>query len=223
MSSSKPRIHISVKGRFHAFQLARALQNHDLLEKIVTTYPLSHARRYGLNTKLVKSLFFPHEIINQVWGRYAPSSIKKCFDPSDLLCRLFDYHSSLLLPREVDLLVAWSRSALRSIRKAKEFKIKTVLERGSSHILFAKNILEEEYELMGIKNFSVVHPKIVERELKEYELADYISIPSEFVLKTFVEQGIDAKKLIKTNYGVDLSHFYPHPKQDDQESYVSCI
>ena len=68
---------------------------------------------------------------------------------------------------------------------------KTVLERGSSHMLYQRRILTEEYRKFGLEN-EVVHPKVVERELMEYQEADYISIPSHFVKETFIEQGMPA-------------------------------
>ncbi len=98
---------------------------------------------------------------------------------------------------------------------------KTVLERGSSHMLYQRKILTEEYRKFGLEK-EVVHPKVVERELTEYQEADYISIPSHFVKETFIQQGIPADKLIQTPYGVDLSNFHPVPKQDKIFRIIHC-
>ena len=215
------KVCVSVKGRFHAFQLAHALQQKGYLQKLITTYPYSHAKRYGLDRKLVTSLF-SHEIFNQGWNRFAPKWLKKNIDPSALLCTLYDHNASLLIPKDADLVVAWSSSALHTLKKAKKMGLKTVLERGSTHIQFAKEILEEEYARMGLTGFSVVSAKIVARELAEYELADYIAVPSNFVVNTFVAKGVDPKRLIQTPYGVDLAHFYPHPKKDDVFRIIFC-
>ena len=61
----------------------------------------------------------------------------------------------------------------------------------------------------------MVHPKVVERELTEYQEADFIAIPSQFVKETFLHQGIAEEKLIQVPFGVDLTHFYPVPKEDN--------
>ena len=98
---------------------------------------------------------------------------------------------------------------------------KTVLERGSSHMLYQRKILTEEYRKFGLEK-EVVHPKVVERELMEYQEADYISIPSHYVKETFLQQGIPAAKLIQTPYGVDLSNFHPVPKQDKIFRIIHC-
>ncbi|MFQ6121214.1 MAG: glycosyltransferase family 4 protein [Methanosarcinales archaeon] len=51
--------------------------------------------------------------------------------------------------------------------------------------------------------------------MKEFEEADYISIPSHFVYQSFLEEGFDADKLIKVPYGVDMTEFRQIPKKDD--------
>jgi glycosyltransferase involved in cell wall biosynthesis len=58
--------------------------------------------------------------------------------------------------------------------------------------------------------------------LREYQEADFISIPSEFVKKTFLEQGIPEDRLIQIPYGVDLTNFYPVPKSDKIFRIIHC-
>ena len=80
------------------------------------------------------------------------------------------------------------------------------MERGSTHILYQAEILKKEYSELQIKPL-VPSQEIINKELEEYKLADYISVPSEFVKKTFLINGIDEKKIIKIPYGVDLEEF----------------
>ena len=68
----------------------------------------------------------------------------------------------------------------------------------------------------------MVHPLVVERELREYQEADYISIPSQFVKRTFLQYGIPEEKLIQIPYGVNLQHFYPIPKEDKTFRIIHC-
>lgn len=212
---------IAVKGQFHAFQLAAALEKNEMLNRLITTYPKKRAQQYGIAKKHIQSLLW-HELLNQAWQRFAPKLLKQHIDPTVFMCELFDHITAHMIPDDTDLMVAWSSSALHTINAAKKRGIKTILERGSTHMLFAKHTLEEEYERMGIKNMSIVHPKIVERECAEYDAADYISIPSTFVYNTFVDQGVDPSKLIKTPYGVDVSHFSPGEKKDDVFRIIFC-
>jgi len=78
--------------------------------------------------------------------------------------------------------------------------MKTIVERGSSHILVQNTILKEEYARFG-QEYSI-DQRVIEKELREYEMADYISIPSDFVRDSFLLQGIPAEKLIQNAYGV---------------------
>ena len=68
----------------------------------------------------------------------------------------------------------------------------------------------------------MVHPKVVERELTEYQEADFIAIPSQFVKETFLQQGIPEERLIQVPFGVDLTHFYPVPKEDNTFRIIHC-
>src|SRR5205823_2899386 len=78
-----------------------------------------------------------------------------------------------------------------------------VCSRGSSHIMFQKEILEEELARWSRPAPDGFPEWLVERELREYELADAIAVPSKFVLRTFVERGVPPDKLHLCPYGVD--------------------
>ena len=112
--------------------------------------------------------------------------------------------------------MGWSSFALHSLRKAKQRGMVTVLDRGSSHIAYQNKILKEEYDQFGVQPeaFQLPHPKIIEKEIKEYEEADYIAISSSFVRRSFLEYGVPEGKLIQVPYGVDLSQFRQMPKED---------
>jgi glycosyltransferase involved in cell wall biosynthesis len=75
-------------------------------------------------------------------------------------------------------------------------------------------ILKEEYKNLKLK--PVLPTKnIIETELKEYELADYICVPSEFARKSFLDLGFDKNKIVKIPYGVDLKNFRPVIKKNN--------
>jgi glycosyltransferase involved in cell wall biosynthesis len=56
----------------------------------------------------------------------------------------------------------------------------------------------------------------VDKELQEYAEADLITVPSTFAYRSFVEKGVTPDRIRKLPYGVDLSLFYPVPKEDDR-------
>ena len=81
-------------------------------------------------------------------------------------------------------------------------------DRGSTHIRFQEQILREEYAKWGM-NTEAVDARTIAIEEEEYAQADLITVPSNFVYRTFVDQGISAHKLRVVPYGVNLSRFEP--------------
>jgi glycosyltransferase involved in cell wall biosynthesis len=213
------KVTISVKGRFHAFYLAKELQKQGYLRRLITTYPKFETVKYGVQLQLIRSLL-SHELVVRAW-RKLPARMRHIYDPNYYFKELFDYHATANMPNDSDLFVGWSSNSLHSIRKAKSKGIKTIVERGSSHMLTQLELLREEYDSHGLK-FWEHHPSITEKELQEYEEADYICVPSLFVKRTFIERGVSEKKLIHNPYGVDLSHFKPIPKQDNKFRVIFC-
>jgi len=213
------KITISVLGRFHLFYLARQLQDHNFLARLITSYPKYEAAKYGINPENIDSLLI-HEIHNRGWRKISRFT-ESVFNPQYMIFELFDRHASRHIKNDWDIVAGLSGCSLYSLRRARQLGAKTVLERGSSHILFQKTILEEEYGRFGLTK-PVVHPKVVERELQEYQEADFISLPSQFVKGTFLQYGIPEAKLIQIPYGVNLTHFYPIPKEDNTFRIIHC-
>ena len=194
------RVTISVCGKFHAFHLASQLERRGYLKGLFTTYPRFKLK--GLSLPHRKCTSLPLKII---LDRFCP---KICYYTNNL----FDKQVSRRI-EPCDLFVGWSGSALNSLKKAKAQGAVTVLERGSSHIEYQRDILNEEYAQLGIA-WPGLNSRIVERELEEYAQADYISLPSSFARQTFLEKGIPEARLIQAPYGVDTQLFRPSPKKD---------
>lgn len=126
----------------------------------------------------------------------------------------FQYVSSKKIDfKTSDILVGWAGFSYKSFKKSKNHNIIKILERGSSHIEFQKNILLEEYKKFNLE--FKFDQKLIDKELEEYQLADYICVPSEFSKKTFIEKGFSDDKIIKIPYGVNLKNFYAKEKKDN--------
>lgn len=205
------KVSISVGSRFWAFDLAAQLQKRDHLHRLITSYPKFKAMEWDIPSEKIVSLL-SHELIGRGW-RKLPYFFRSTWNIQFWHSNRFDRLASCYIPEDTDLYVGWSSKSERGLSRAKEFGAVTVLERGSSHIEYQRDILKEEYERYGLKPH-LPHPEIVEKEKREYELADYIAIPSTFVERTFWNKGI-RNKLIKIPFGVDLSCFQQLPKQDN--------
>ena len=69
-------------------------------------------------------------------------------------------------------------------------------------------------ELVGIPD-NLESQLSLQRQRAELEMADYILIPSQFVLKTLEEKGLGDKAIVMP-FGVDLEKFTPADKTDDK-------
>jgi len=206
------KITISVGGRFHAFYLAQQLLKKAYLNRLITSYPKFETAKYGIPKDKTQSIIIK-EILFRGWNNL-PGFLKRIYNPQFFICDLFDRLASRKIVKS-DIFVGWSSFSLRSLRKAKNLGALTILERGNSHIIYQDEIIKAEYEKFGLKPSGRAHPKIIEKELEEYEESDYISIASSFVKKSFIEKGFDEDKLIHVPYGVDLSNFRQIPKADN--------
>ena len=211
------KVTISCGGKFHAFHLAEQLDKKGYLHKLITPF-YSRNRGWLPEFRKDKELIDPTRVITNILpeiigkGLNKIPVIKNFIDWNYYSVEIFDNWTKNQID-QCDLFIGWSGYSLQALKKAKSFGAVTVLERGSSHIAFQKEILEEEYLKYGIKAKPVCEA-ILEKELLEYSEADYVSIPSGFVKETFIKKGFDPKKLIHVPYGVDLSSFKQVHKDD---------
>ncbi|MBU0455287.1 MAG: glycosyltransferase family 4 protein [Pseudomonadota bacterium] len=214
------RVCVSVKGRFHAFYLAYQLQKYGFLQKLITSYPKFETQKYGIKREKIISLFLS-EVLERMWKKL-PLIVKNKINTQYFFHEFFDRRVARHIPNEIDLFVAFSSNALNSISVAHQRGAKTILERGSSHIQYQYDVLVEEYSQLHLPQPTITHPRIIQKELREYEVTDFISVPSNFVKQTLMDKGIPARKIIHVPYGVNLMHFSPHKKEDGVFRILFC-
>ena len=202
------KINIVSPGRFHVMDLARELDRQGFDVRFYSFVPDSRAIKFGLRKECNVSLFF----------FMAPFLLLQRFMPSMKIAtiKVQDWLTGILM-RPCDVLIAMSGNYVFSLRQAKHKgggRCTVILERGSKHILEQKRILETIPSLKGTKPVPDIN---VKRELEGYELADYISIASQHVLRSFVERGFPKEKLFVNPYGVDLHDFHPEPAEKEYD------
>lgn len=210
-NSSPLNVAISVFGRFHAFYMAQQLHKRGALAQLITTYPHFEVAKYGLPRHLTASCL-RHEVLARAWNKI-PGLLRSRWNIQNVLHSGFEQSACRALREGANILVGWASYSLRVFEKAKGLGMVTVCERGSSHIKHQTDLLSEEYARAGLR-FSETHASVIEREIAEYEVADFIGIPSSFVRRTFIEKGVPDRKLVQIPYGVDLSSFRPFPRED---------
>ncbi len=193
-------------GKFHSLDLARELINQKINVKVYSSYPYFIAKKYGIKKSSYRS-FFILFILSRLTNNRLDSFFKKIF------CILIRY----LNLNEQTFFIVWSSMPHGFLKflKTKYKNSKIILERGSSHIKFQNDILSKEYSALGL-NFEISKTNI-RNEIKNYEIADFIAIPSIFSLNTFLKYNINTSKLLVNPYGADLSKFYKknNIKNDD--------
>jgi len=133
--------------------------------------------------------------------------------------RAFRLHDRLVaraLPRlsgRIDVVHTWPQGALETLKAARRVGIQTVLERPNAHTRFAYEVVRAECERLGVelprRHEHAWNEAVLEREEEEYVLADKILCPSDFVARTFLDQGFAKERLLRHVYGYDDAVFHP--------------
>jgi glycosyltransferase involved in cell wall biosynthesis len=201
------RVVIGLVGAFHLFDLARELADRGHLEQIYSTFPWARLKREAIERSYVSTfpwLSTPHMVL----ARYG------------LLKKPNDYWLDMLERRTLDsfvsrrtrnqpapdALIGLSSSLLVSARELQSHGTRFFCDRGSTHAVYQKRAVDEEYARWGVKPF--VHSEaILRRELDNYEMADAITVPSQASRRSFLEYGVAADKIHVIPYGVRLDKF----------------
>lgn len=121
------------------------------------------------------------------------------------------------LAGQIDIVHTWPLGALRTLRTSARLGIPTVLERPNVHTEFAYKVVQKECEQLGIsmppKHEHAYNSAVLAREKLEYDLADRLLCPSDFVAQTFRERGFPPEKLARHQYGFDDKQFHPNPQK----------
>ena len=213
------KINVSLRGRFHGFDLANGLFEAGYLNTLFTSYPLFFFDRYLIDkTNIVNAPIF--EVTERIIHKF-PKIRRNSELISMLIPNAFDRYVASHLKTDFDIFVGWSSFSLSSLRKVKIFNKISILERGSTHILWQTNQLKKEYSFFNLQ-FNDTNQAIINKELLEYDAADYICVPTNFVKSTFIEHGINSKKLFVNPYGVNPAEFKFLPKKSNKFVILFC-
>ncbi len=185
---------------FHMVDQARELHKNGVLERMVTAVPRS---RVGLPSEKVSNRLY----LSGLWY-FARNAVPRAAPAMNrTIIRDFDRWAVRHLgsPTVVNGL---SGLATNTLEAASRRGSGVCCDRGSWHILEQKQVLDDEAEHIGCPR-ARFEPFGLERELREYELADRILVPSEQARQSFIRRGIDPAKVAKVPFGVDISAFTP--------------
>jgi len=212
------KILYTAPNRGHHYKYALALNQAGLLFKFVSGFsrfsPKSSIDEIG--DKLVRADFIQNLYL---FSLKVKMSVGISSDLAYLAKKEQDFISSKYVA-ESDICIFYSGSGLSTIYKArKEGKI-TIVEAVNSHVDYQEKLLREEFEISNL-SWLPFNSKEKRRRIMEYELADYILLPSEFVKRSFLDYGFPEKKLIKVPYG--FNSFEKSNINDDHESKIFSV
>lgn len=116
---------------------------------------------------------------------------------------------------QYDVIHCWPLGSLATLRAAKAAGTATVLERPNAHTAFAYEVVAREYAKLGVPitagHSHAPSPERLRIEEAEYQSADLLACPSDFVAGTFLARGVDPGKIGRHQYGYDPAKFSPGP------------
>lgn len=209
-----PKVLVSHPGRQHSHELALALMLDGMLAKYVTGVP---ARRDSFSTLSQRFLgryvgdyeipierkYLNHILIAPMVRRLSQRMCKsssavywshKGENWFDLLV------SKLYLNTKVDMVVCYENAALQTFREAKSMGMMTILDAASVH-----HATQDRY--FKPQESELAHARIIARKEKEIQLADHILCVSNFAKQSYIDGGVNGKKISVCSMGVDPGQF----------------
>jgi glycosyltransferase involved in cell wall biosynthesis len=203
------KIAVVVHGRFHAFDLARALLARGHEVTLLTNYPRLAMRRFGFPPERVRS-FALHGAVARLAWRARGRGLDGLY-PEAWLHRLFGRWAARTLAREPwDAVLCWSGVAEETLRRLAGTGALRLVTRGSAHIRVQARLLDEESRRTG-RRLERPSPWILAREAREYALADRIVVLSSFARDTFLAEGVPPGRVALAPPGARLERFRPAP------------
>jgi len=203
--------------RYHHIDLARELYQMGQLERIFTSLPWWRAAKESKEQSIPRELISCNFLIQgiRMVGPKLPLYNKSMDDQLAVLnTKLYSQWVARNLP-ECDAYIGISGSGLHAGRLAKSRGAGYLMDRGSTQIRHADNLLREEHSRWNIP-YKQVHPWLMDNEEAEADEATLITVPSHFVKKTFINQGADPAKIRVVPYGVSLQEFHPTDAPQDE-------
>ena len=202
-----------------AEQAAAAIQEKGMLEELVCYGKQPTSQISSIN----RIYFQPAKLFSYLPSKYY-YSMKRYW---------LDFRASHYIKKSnANIFHGWTHESLMSLKIAKTKGMVTILERGNPHPLYSKMTLEEECRVYGTQNVFLTNDKNLflkkfnhyryelDEALEEIELADYIFVNSKFCAKTYIQFGIEEKKIITLPRGFNPKQYYVRPPQQKNDKFI---
>jgi len=180
----------------YAVELFRAGMLHSFVSGVSRFAP--HAALPEIGGKLVRA-----DLVQNLYLAALKSRMPR-FVSDELahVSKVFIDHACGSQIRGADLFLFYNGCGLDTARRFRKQGGFNVVELVNSHVLVQEEILRDEYQRLGLP-WVPFHGRETRRRVLEYDVADRIVVPSEFVRRGFLERGFAPEKLIKIPYRVN--------------------
>jgi glycosyltransferase involved in cell wall biosynthesis len=202
----------------HTLDLARELEKRGLFHELIIGYPRAKLGSLeGIPAgKIVTSPLYHAPMIGLMKAGLANSPFIQTLE------RLGNARLDRIAAERlngVDVLISMAGAGRLSGPAVQRKGGKWICDRGAAHIAWQKKILDPEYDRLGILWQGISSEKVA-REIEEYDGADRIYVPSEFVRRTFIDEGISPEKVEVHSLGVNLTDFRPDLNRQPNEVFT---
>ena len=217
------RVVTSCFSRFTIFDQAAQLHRHGLLHRLITAAPATLAKKWGIPSAKVDSLF-ANFAIAYAHGKVARGLSEKL--NSRLRKHTHDAFSARLarhIPDQTDVLIGLSSFCYEAILEARNRGVRAIVDHGSLHEASVRKILLKEVDKFGfLLSGNSAQSWLIEKEDAEFHAADHVFALSEVAKRTMVENGIAPAKIFVNHGGVALAHFFPCGIGDGVFRIIHC-
>lgn len=216
------RVVTSCFTRFHIVEQARQLQRLNMLCSLITGVPSRMLSNSGLDRKRIDS------IPSMLMLSYALRKAQYLLPPrmmSRLQRATHDVFSAQVARRlpACDVFIGLSAYSYDAILEAKARGVRTIIDHGSLHEKTDKEVVLEEQNTLGIKLCGNSNYEwLIEKEDREFEVADNVIVLSNVAKRSMVRHGVDAEKIFVNSCGVRLDRFSPKGKKDSIFRIIHC-
>jgi glycosyltransferase involved in cell wall biosynthesis len=187
--------------RAHHYRYASSLNKANFLLAFVSGFPRLSPR--AKITELKRKLFRA-DILQTIYiVSLKIRASKKVSNYLAYLAKIEQDFACKKFLKDSDVFVFYNGNGLSSCNYANKIGKTTVVEVVNSHVEYQEDLLKQEYESLNLP-WQPFHKKDKERRIKEYDAADYILLPSEFVKQSFLAKGFPEEKLLKVPYGFTI-------------------
>lgn len=209
------KVTVFCRGLAHSLKLSEQLHRRGALRRMVSGYPSFKLRHSSLPSQKIVSLA---TVFSQIAVARMPFIGRYLAPACDYWNRVVFDRLAARYVCGADVAVVWMHSTPYLLKLARRHGAIAILECGAVHSAHLREILMEQYARLGLEFWDrtscILYPTSFNAELAQYDEANYLAVPSEFVRQSFLSKGIPAQKLLKASYGTDCEGFRPAPKAD---------